>query len=45
MEDSLRVDLAVQPKKQQLRMMSGERKKATQAKVQEPLDVVVLHEL
>ena len=45
MEYTLRVDPKVRPKRQRLRTMSDERKKAAQAKVQKLLDAGVIREV
>ena len=45
MEHSLRVDPKVKPRKQRLRTMSEERKKAAQSEVQKLLDAGVIREV
>ena len=45
MEYTLRVDPKVRPKRQRLRTMFDERKKAAQAKVQKLLDAGVIREV
>ena len=45
MEHELRVDPKVKPRKQRLRTMSEDRKKAAQSEVQKLLDAGVIHEV
>ena len=45
MENEMRVDPKVKPRKQRLRTMSKDRKKATQRDIQKLLDAGVLHEV